>query len=169
MEKVADIVENIEETHDDVATSRIYELGINLLPSIVADDVPREFGNIKAIIEKNGGAFIAEDMPKLRPLAYALSKVVGTKREKFNDAYFGWVKFEADSEQILSIKKDLETEGSILRFLIVKTVRESTLMQPKFSTRRGEFDKKPDVSPDAPAAPINPESIDASIEKLVIE
>lgn len=167
MEKVAEKVEKNLETEAKTPVSRVYEVGFHLVPSIPVEDVPREFGNIKALIEKNGGVFISEDMPKLRPLAYSMFKVVGTKKEKCNEAYFGWVKFEANSDAIKTIKTEVESLDSVLRALVIQTVRENTLIQPKFVSKRGDEEKKVESTEGAPE--VSPEAMDASIDKLVIE
>ncbi len=168
MEKVVENNDIAEEGDAELAASRVYEVGFNILPTIASDDVSREFGNIKALIEKRGGVFISEELPKLRPLAYSISKVIGIKKEKFNEAYFGWVKFEADAQAVIEIKKDLGAYENILRFLILKTVRESTLAQGRATNRRGDGENKADGTEET-VAPASAETIDASIEKLVIE
>lgn len=150
------------------AISRVYEIGFHIVPSVSQDDVPREFGNVKAIIEKHGGVFISEEMPKLRPLAYAMFKIVGTKKEKCNEAYFGWVKFDATSDSVAKIKLEVEKMDTILRILTVETVRESTFVQPRLASKRPESDKKPESSAEI-TEEVSNEAIDESIDKLVIE
>lgn len=168
MEKIVEKTEEIEETEAENASSRVYELGLHIVPSTSSEDVPREFGNIKALIEKHGGIFISEDMPKLRPLAYPMFKIVGTKKEKCLEAYFGWIKFEATSDTIKTIKTDVDALDSVLRTLIIQTVRENTLTQPKLVSKRVEGEKKQETVDGVPVE-VSPEAIDASIDKLVIE
>lgn len=146
------------------AVSRIYEVAFNIVSSVVQDDVAKEFAAIKSTIEKHGGVFISEDMPKLRPLAYAMFKVFGVKKEKFTDAYFGWVKFEMNSSSIAGLKKDLDGSQNILRSMIIETVRENTLVQPKVAHVKKSDDKK-----DGDPVEASPEVIDESIEKLIVE
>lgn len=170
MEKVVEKAKKTKAVDADAksAVSRVYEIGFHIVPSISPDDVPREFGNVKAIIEKHGGIFISEEMPKLRPLAYPMFKIVGTKKEKCLEAYFGWIKFDSDSEAVKSIKTEVEKLDSILRILLVETVRENTFVQPKFASKRPESDKKVDIV-EGEEIEASPEAIDASIDKLVIE
>lgn len=165
MEKVE---EKIEKEEVKTSISRVYEIGFHIVPSISPDDVPREFGDVKSIIEKHGGVFISEDMPKLRPLAYPMFKTVGTKKEKCLEAYFGWIKFDANSDVAENIKLEIEKLNSIIRVLLIETVRENTFIQPKISSKRPESDKKPE-SLDGASVDVSPETIDASIDKLVIE
>ena len=39
-------------------------------------------------------------------LAYSMVKVVANVRNKFNTAYFGWIKFAMDSDKILELKRN---------------------------------------------------------------
>lgn len=149
--------------------SRVYEIGFHIVPSVSQEDVPREFGNVKAVIEKHGGIFISEEMPKLRSLAYPMFKIVGTKKEKCNEAYFGWVKFDATSDAIDKIKLEVEKLDTILRVLTIETVRESTFVQPRLASKRPESDKKPESSEEVTTEEVSTEAIDESIDKLVIE
>lgn len=163
MEKVVEKDEIIT-TEPHEAVTRIYEVALNVVSSVVQDDVAKEFAAIKSLIEKHGGVFISEDMPKLRPLAYAMYKVFGVKKEKFTDAYFGWVKFEMNSDAISGLKKDLDGSQNILRSMIIETVRENTLVQPKVAhVKKTDDEKKED------GVEVSPEVIDESIDKLVTE
>ena len=47
--------ENIEKSE-----SRVYELGYLLVPTIVPEDVPKSYGNLKELISSFGGEFIAD-------------------------------------------------------------------------------------------------------------
>ena len=111
--------------------SLVYEIGYHLLPSIDESEVPVQSLKIKSIIEESGIAVIAEGMPKMTVLSYDISKNIDSKKHKFNKAYFGWVKFEADPSQIGGIKIKIEGLANVLRFIIVKTVKEDTMHTPK--------------------------------------
>ena len=116
--------------HDETETgtdSRIYEVGYHLLPTVSAEDAPGEAAKIKEAIASFGGSVISEDEPKMMPLAYPIEKVIENKHARFESAHFGWVKFEAGSNTPSELKKFLEKNEMILRFLIIKTVRENTL------------------------------------------
>ncbi len=110
---------------------RVYEVGYLLLPSIPEEKLPEETTRLKSLIAQLGGEVISEEDPQARPLSYEMVKQVGTKNERFTNAYFGWVKFESMPEVAVELKKKLDLDQSFLRFLIVKTVRENVLAAAK--------------------------------------
>jgi ribosomal protein S6 len=157
----------INEKNDNL----IYEVGFHLLPTIDESDVPNQSSNIKSIIEENGGVILSEEMPKMMILAYDISKAVNSKKQKFNKAYFGWVKFEVAPGKVTDIKNKIENNQNVLRFLIIKTVRESTIHTPKIPM----FKKDPGASSGqergeehAEKPKVSEAEIDKSIDELVI-
>ena len=84
---------------------KVYELGYLLVPTLGEEEAPSVYGNIKELISNLGGQFIMDDMPKLIPLAYTMDKVIQNVRHKFDSAYFGWVKFEAEPSAVNKIKE----------------------------------------------------------------
>src|ERR1035437_7701669 len=107
-------------------------------------------------------------MPKMIQLAYKMVKVVSNVRNKFNTAYFGWIKFTMDSDKVLELKKKLDLDSNFIRFLILKTVKENTIASKRFV--RGDIRKKPRSAKgenDETAVPINKEEIDKEIDALI--
>ena len=154
---------------------RIYELGFHIVPSIAEEKLPAELTALKDLLEKHGATFISEEFPKLRPLSYMMTKVVGAKHLKFDTAYFGWVKFEIDPSTVDALKKLLERNDSVLRFIFVKTVRESTMSVLKLPMHRSS-DAKPipgldnDAKKDTPIkSPMSEAELDKTIDALVVE
>src|SRR3989344_2897987 len=97
---------------------RIYELGYLLVSTIPIEDVPTNYSNLKDLIISQGGEIISDEMPKEIKLAYTMRKIVQNVRSKFDSAYFGWIKFEIYPEQIIELKKKLDIDVNIIRFLI---------------------------------------------------
>lgn len=160
--------ENITEKPD----SRIYEFGYHIISSIPEEKLPSEVTAIKDVLEANGAVFIAEEFPRLKHLSYVITKVLSAKHLKFDTAYFGWVKFEMDPSSVLVVKKIFEGNPNILRFLIVKTVRESTLAVIKAPSFRGESKPIPGVgtkTAEAVKLPMSEAEMDKTIEELVVE
>ena len=153
----------------EYADSKVYELGYLLVPTITEEDLPVFYGNIKEIVSSFGGSFIADEMPKTISLAYTMQKTVSNVRNKFNTAYFGWVKFTMSTEKILELKKHLDLDPNFIRFLILKTVKENTIATKRFV--RGEaYRKTPTVrkhKEDEVSVPINKEEIDKEIDALI--
>jgi ribosomal protein S6 len=154
----------------EIELMQVYELGFHIVPTIAEEKVANVFGDIKSLLEKNGAVFISEEYPKMRPLAYTMFKNEAGKNEKFNFAYFGWVKFDLGKEEIAEVKEKLEKNKEILRFLIIKTVRENTLYGQKLARKEGE---KVEAIKDGVLAEeivmASDEEIDKTIEGLVVE
>lgn len=158
---------NLEEVE---LNTKIYEVGYLLAPTLSEEEVPTIVGNLKELVSSLKGEFISEEMPKMIPLAYTMLKVVQNVRSKFDDAYFGWVKFEMDSVGILELKKKLDLDPNIIRFLILKTVRENTLAQKRFPAKEGGIKRKTFTAKkegEEEVAPIDEKEIDEEIEKMV--
>ena len=145
---------------------RIYEVGYLLLPSIAQEDIPVHYGNLKELVLSLGGEVIFDEMPKMLPLAYTMSKVHQNVKSKFDTAYFGWIKFAIDPEKILELKKKLELDPNFIRFLILKTVRENTIAGRRFVNR--DLKRKTTVKKEGEnEAPLDREEIDKEIEAMV--
>lgn len=152
---------------------QIYELGYHILPSVSEEDLPREVSKVQGAISNNRGSIISESFPEMRGLAYDISKRVETKHTTFSRSYFGWIKFEVERNSVRKIEQEVKTNPNILRFLLVKTVRENTLYVPRMtSTRREEpalnVPLVSEMSDKEIKAPISAEEIDKSIDELVI-
>jgi ribosomal protein S6 len=151
---------------------QIYELGFHLLSTIPEENLSKEVGDLKAIIEKKGAFFIGEEgLPKAIKLAYEMDKVINNKKTSFDSAYFGWVKFEVNPKSIEAIKEELEELESVLRFLIIKSARESRMVLRKpVSISRSP--KKPDIQKpksEKDRSPISEVEVDKAIEELVVD
>ena len=154
---------------NEIELMQVYELGLNLLPTIAEENVAAVFGDIKAVLEKSGAVFISEEYPKMRPLAYTMLKNEAGRNEKFNFAYFGWVKYELPKAKAEEVKEEIEKNKNILRFLIVKTVRENTLYSHKIVRKEGEKAETKEEAPVVDVAPMSEEEVDKAVEELVVE
>lgn len=172
---------NIKEKDDTVA---VYEASYLLLPSLAVEQVPHEIASIKEAIISRGGAVIVDESPVLIDLAYSMTKVVQTSRYKCDTAYFGWVKFEmpkdlsAQTGGIEAVKKSLDANVDVLRYIIIKTVRENTLLNGKMKLQKEDKSRREDevipeevldASPDKEVASKEiSKEIDKSIDDLVV-
>lgn len=146
--------------------TQIYELGYLLVPTLSEEEVPSYFTSLKDMVSSFGGEFISEEIPRMIPLAYEMTKVISNVNNKFNNAYFGWIKFEMNTENVLILKAKLDLETNIIRFLITKTVRENTIAQKKFNLKEG-LRKRTKKEESEDVAPMNEEEVDKEIEKMV--
>jgi ribosomal protein S6 len=152
----------------DLAT--IYEVSYLLLPSLALEQVPARVETLTKAVESAGGELISSENPVLVDLSYPMTKVVQTTRHKCDKGYFGWMKFEIEKDGIAEVKKTLDLDENVLRYLIIKTVRENTLLHGKMQLRGEKEDKKEFVvkEPELTAPESTPEEIDKSIDDLVI-
>jgi ribosomal protein S6 len=124
--------------------SKIYEIGYHVVPSVPEDKLGAEVTSLKDVLEKNGATIISEELPKMRTLSYEMRKESAGKYQKYTSAYFGWVKFEVPASQILEIEKAFKVSPVVLRYLLIKTVRENTMTVPRIpSYRKGNGGEAP--------------------------
>ncbi len=107
---------------------KVYELGIHLLPTLSDADVKVEFSKIKSNIEKLEGEIISESEPNMFKLAYEIPKTIKAQKKWYETAYFGWVKFELDASKLAMFEKFVKELDNTLRYIVVKTVKENTLV-----------------------------------------
>ncbi len=100
-------------------------------------------------------------------------KVLGTDRHKCDSAHFGWLKFEVVQSEAVAVKKLLDTNPHVLRYLMVKTVKENTLLNGKMKLKSEDkakviSDEEEVLAPvDAPVEVV-PVDLDKTIDDLVI-
>ncbi len=152
---------------NDQNEPKIYEIGYLFVPTLSEEELPKVYGDLKAMVESAGGIMIADEMPKFINLAYPMLKIVSNVRNHFDTAYFGWLKFEMSADKIGEIKKQLDLDINTIRFLIIKTVRENTIAQKKFVPR--DTVRRKIVAKDEGAEPveINKEEIDKEIDAMI--
>ncbi len=143
----------------------VYELGYHIATVLPEEKLGAEVTVIKDLLNSKEAEFIGEEFPKKIQLAYTISKKTQAGRIKGNDAYFGWIKFALEAEKIAEIKAKLEKNDNVLRFIIVKTVRENTMPVKTFNSEKkeGEVESKEEITED------DKKKIDESIEDLVTE
>jgi ribosomal protein S6 len=156
----------MDDTNDGLKKIGVYEIGFLLVPTIAEETVPAEFQDIKSMLEKHGGAFISEDFPKIRQLAYQMTTSTESKKSKFDQGYFGWVKFEAPADNIVKIKAELDHNPHVIRSLLISTVRENTMSAQKMAFHLNPEEAKK-RAPEA--KPISQEELDKTIENLVVQ
>jgi ribosomal protein S6 len=105
----------------------LYELGYLLVPTINADKIPEEVSVLRNALESFDGVIQSEEQPKMKKLSYEVSQdLAGGKRNKYEDAYFGWMRFDLSSEGIIKFGEELKKNDSILRHLIINLSKEGT-------------------------------------------
>ena len=149
----------------------IYEVSYLLLPSLADEQISAKSAALKEMIQSAGGTIISGEDAVLIDLAYSMTKVIGTTRHKANSGYFGWVKFGIEADAISKVKKAFDGDDDVLRFLVVKTVKENTLLHGKMMFKKEDKTKKEEEIVDEVSSEPKeaiPEDLDKSIDDLVI-
>ena len=154
---------------ESVSNSRVYEVGYLLVPSIKEEEIPTVYGNLKELVSSLEGKAMSDEMPVMISLAYSMQKTVQNVRNKYDTAYFGWMKFYMDGDKAVILKKKLDLDSNIIRFLIIKTVKENTVAAKRFthkdiSRKKIQTVKSPDSTE---GVEINKEEIDKEIDAMV--
>lgn len=165
----------MKDKHEDRIV--VYEIGYLLASSISEEKIGIESDLIKKIINDSGASIISEGAPEGRDLAYTIRrKTVGGSYEKYDSAYFGWIKFELGSSLIESVKKTIELIPSVIRALVITTVRDNTYLgkhAPSVNQKVGDGEKIAEAGVgsliQAEATPATAEEIDKSIDAMVKE
>lgn len=167
-------VEKLEEggLQASLPTGQVYELGYHIVSTVAEENVPKEVETLKATVLQDGGSLVSLGEPKLINLAYSMTKSVADTKKKFNTAYFGWLKFETRSELLPSIKKAVDANPNVLRYLLIKTVRENTMYTPKLNSVKVEGKEAPkakkSIKTDEKKAS-SVEDLDKTIDELIAE
>lgn len=169
-------MEKKDENKKEESFEKIYEIGYHIIPAVAVENLSIEVDNIKNFLVKEGVEIISEDFPKLRDLAYAILKTVGGTRRKFDTAYFGWVKFDAGETPIAKVKKFLDENENILRYLLINTTKENTIfsaktedIQDKGEAKEIKKEKEQETKIKEIKSPISEEDLDKTIDNLIAE
>ncbi len=148
------------------SNKKIYELGYHVLPNLSEDEVAKVVTGIKDTLAKMEATVISEQFPQMMTLAYELGKEIENKTRRFTTAYFGWIKFEVETAQIENFKTEMDKNLNILRFIIIKTVRESTLATPKLTYQRPAKRTSTDA---VVGTPMDEVAVDKKIDEMLEE
>jgi ribosomal protein S6 len=152
-------------------TRPIYEVGFHVTPAVDEAGAASVAEALKAEIMKGDAEIISEGAPARMRLAYTIEIAHTGKHEKFDEAFFGFVKFAIEREHIPALEAWLRGNSQILRYLLVITVREDLINAPRrvtFASDRleGETIKKPVAEPEKKGE-VSEEDLDKSIDALV--
>jgi ribosomal protein S6 len=161
-------MENKEITEAGMEKERaVYEVGYHIVPIIAEADLGMHVTAIRDVIEAAGGSIIADEYPRHMELAYPMVKIAANKRALHHSAYFGCMKFEVVPAGAQALQEKLKTHDAVLRFIVVKTVRENTMVPKKVLQQKPRDEGKEDVKVEE--KPVMTEAeLDKTIEDLVI-
>ena len=109
----------------------VYELGYHILPTVPEAELEDKVNEIRELISSFDGEFIMEGEAELIDLAYTMIVPRGGHNDKYDKAYFGWIKFRAPKARLPELQKELKLNKNILRFILFKTSEEDTRAQIK--------------------------------------
>lgn len=100
-----------------------YELAFHVLPTVAEGEVKKVFDSIKEEVTKLGGTVSEEEAPARFDLAYDIVKFLEGKHRKFSSAYFGWVRFTLDADQVGTLTGEVDRMKDILRSLLIRLTK----------------------------------------------
>ncbi|MDO8604778.1 MAG: 30S ribosomal protein S6 [bacterium] len=157
--------------HNEHTEPRVYELGYHLVPTLSSEQIPEASGAVRGMIERISKEIIAEELPVFIDLAYQIVKTIDHKNKRFDEAYFGWIKFEGTPSGIAELEEALKKDENVLRYMVVKTIRENTFIAKKFTGAKvKELELEPEVAVNEEAIleeATSDEALDKVIEELV--
>jgi|GEM_PF-755805 len=121
-------------------TTRVYELGYLLVPTTPEQEVQAAIEVLTKTLTDQSGVILSQGNPEYIDLAYPMQQRVASKLTTWDQAYFGWIKFELDPANSDAVKKVLDLNQSLIRYLITKTSAENTVVfrKPKNEAKRGQ-------------------------------
>jgi len=152
-------------------TRPIYEIGFHVVPTLDEAGAAKMAETIKAAVVKGDAEIISEVAPTRMRLSYTIERATAGKREKYDESYFGFIKFATERENVPALEQMLRADRNVLRYLFVQTIREDLVSAPRrvtFASDRleGETIKKPVTEPEK-SAEVSEEDLDKSLDALV--
>lgn len=144
-----------------------------MVPTITEDGVGAATEKVRKLIGDDA-EFISEGYPQKVQLAYVIERAAQGKREKYGEAWFGWIKFAQTRDKMPALEAALTASREVLRFLTIETVRED-IAAPKARAAVFVSDRLKGETIHAPEAPkeepkeVSQAELDKSIDALTQE
>ncbi len=151
---------------EETTNKKIYEVGYHVMPNLSEEELAKVVEGIKGMLSKMEAEVIVDQYPTAMTLAYQIVKEIENKNHKFGSAFFGWIKFEMGGEHLEEFTAAMEKNMNILRFMLIKTVRESTLATPRIAHKGMGRRAVPDAET---AAPMDTAVVDQKIDEMITE
>lgn len=128
------MTKEIETTVD----GRVYEVSYFFDNKIEESAALTKAAALKQSIATLGGSFVSEEAPYMREMAYEMIRVVNNVNIRFNEGYFGWIKFDLSAEKVKEFEKGIKADEEVVRYLIVRTVAENTVFTKRAPVIKAE-------------------------------
>ena len=114
----------------NVGTPKVYEVSALFVPELDSAALSQTVESLKGKLQALEANIISEGQPVHIKLAYTVEKHINNKIRRADFAHFYWVKFEVEPSKIQEIENyfKLDLNEKSLRHLLVKTVRENTVL-----------------------------------------
>ncbi len=110
---------NRDDEDDEDVEAKSYELSFLINPSVGEEGISDEVGKLKKIIQDNSASILSEGEMQKKELAYEISKKTQGVNKKFQNAYFGWFRFDTMPSSLEAIKEKVDKDENILRHLLI--------------------------------------------------
>ena len=100
------------EINETIVDNRVYEISFIFDNKLDEETALKKADALKQSIATLGGSFISEEAPYMRELAYEMIRVVNNVNIRFNEGYFGWIKFELSGDKVKEVFNPLLLFGS---------------------------------------------------------
>lgn len=124
--------------NETTVDSRVYEISFIFDNKLDEQTALEKSNALKQSIATLGGSFISEEAPYMRELAYEMIRVVNNVNVRFNEGYFGWIKFMLDGAKVKDFEKALKLDEQLVRYLVVTTVAENTVFTKRAPVIKAE-------------------------------
>jgi small subunit ribosomal protein S6 len=151
------------ENNEFTVDNRVYEISFIFDNKLDEGTALKKADALKQSIATLGGSFISEEAPYMRELAYEMTRVQNNINVRFNEGYFGWVKFELPAEKVKDLEKGIKLDEQVVRYLIVTTVRENTVF-----TKRAPVIKVESLASNEDETPEDTVNIDTTSDPDVV-
>lgn len=161
------------ENNETKIDNRVYEISFIFDNKLDESAAIEKANALKKSIATLGGSFISEEAPYMRELAYEMIRVVNNVNVRFNEGYFGWIKFELDGEKVKEFEKAIKLDEQVVRYIVVKTVRDNTVYTKRApvikaeSLVNNEDDVNIDTTKEAVVSPVDETPTEPKAEAVV--
>lgn len=145
---------------DQANEGTIYELAYLVTPLLPEAGLEEQVAAVKKGIEAAGGTILSEEYPKMRYLAYTITKKIANKNVHFSEAYFGWMRFQAEPSVASPVEELLRKNDHIVRSLLIVASKDD----PKKKSAESE-ESAPAGEGEVPK--ITDQEIDREIDQLI--
>lgn len=130
---------NIETTSGtpEVNDKKVYEVSALFVPEMEGAELSQVIDSLKGKLATLDSEIISEGGPTHIKLAYTVEKHINNKIRRADYAHVYWVKFATDPANIKAVENffKLDLNEKSLRHLIIKTLRENTMLTELSETK----------------------------------